>query len=261
MSDAESFDLPGLTDDERATYDWQFAIAGFGEEGQRRLKAASVLVSRVGGVGGVVAQNLAAAGIGRLVLAHGGNLRPDDLNRQTLMTHDWIGKPRVQCAKRRLLEMNPRVRIEAVEENITEGNAASLAATVDVIADCAPLFSERLLMNREAVRQRTPMVECAMFELEAQITTFVPGRAPCLACLHPVEPPAWQRKFPVFGAVSGMVGSLAAMEVIKIITGIGEPLLGRLFTCDLRSMTFRTLKIIANPDCPVCGGKSHLSRE
>jgi molybdopterin/thiamine biosynthesis adenylyltransferase len=246
-------DLPPLTDDERARYDWQLSVAEFGEQGQRRLKGAAVLISRCGGVGGVVAYHLAAAGVGRLVLAHGGNLRVDDLNRQLLMTTDWIGKPRMELAARRLRELNPLVEVEAVAENVGESNATDLVRRVDLIVDCAPLFSERLLMNREAVRQKRPMVECAMYELEAQLTTVVPGRTPCLACLYPEAPPRWQRRFPVFGAVAGVIGSLAAVEAIKVLAGLGEPLLGRLLLCDLRDMTFRRAEIKRRPDCAVCG--------
>jgi molybdopterin/thiamine biosynthesis adenylyltransferase len=246
-------DLPPLTDDERARYDWQLSVAEFGEQGQRRLKGAAVLISRCGGVGGVVAYHLAAAGVGRLVLAHGGNLRVDDLNRQLLMTTEWIGKPRMELAARRLRELNPLVEVEAVAENVSESNAADLVRRVDLIVDCAPLFSERLLMNRQAVRQRRPMVECAMYELEAQLTTLVPGRTPCLACLYPEEPPGWQRRFPVFGAVAGVIGSLAAVEAIKVLAGLGEPLLGRLLLCDLRDMTFRRADIKRRPGCAVCG--------
>jgi molybdopterin/thiamine biosynthesis adenylyltransferase len=248
-------DLPQLTDAEHAVYEWQLSIPDFGEEGQRRLKAASVLISRVGGVGGAVAYYLAAAGIGRLVLAHAGDLRPPDLNRQILMTHDWVGKPRIESAARRLRELNPRLDVVAVNENIGESNASALVGQADLVVDCAPLFSERLLMNRESVRQRKPMVECAMYAMEAQLTTFVPGRSPCLACLYPVEPPAWKRQFPVFGAVAGVIGSLAAVEVIKTLSGLAEPLIGKLLTCNLAEMAFRTLTISRNPDCAVCGDR------
>jgi molybdopterin/thiamine biosynthesis adenylyltransferase len=103
--------LPHLTDEEKATYEWQMWVPGFGEEGQRRLRGSSVLISRVGGLGGLVAYQLAAAGIGRLVLAHAGNVRPSDLNRQLLMTHDGLGKSRIESARRRLLELNPRLDI------------------------------------------------------------------------------------------------------------------------------------------------------
>src|SRR5947207_4744831 len=113
-------ELPALTIDERSVYEWQMWVAGFGVRGQQRLKAASVLISRIGGVGGTVALHLAAAGIGRLVLAHAGNLRPDDLNRQLLMSHAGLGTPRVEQAARRLLDLNPRLAIDAVPENISE---------------------------------------------------------------------------------------------------------------------------------------------
>jgi molybdopterin/thiamine biosynthesis adenylyltransferase len=244
-----------LSDLERQVYEWQMWVDGFGEEGQRRLRSASVLISRCGGVGGAVALELAAAGIGKLILAHAGNLKLSDLNRQILMTHDWLGQPRVECAAQRLRALNPRLEIQAVAENISETNAARLVGLADLVVDCAPLFPERFLMNREAVQQGKPMVECAMYELQAQITTIVPGRTPCLACLYPEAPPDWRRQFPVFGAVSGMVGCLGAMEAIKVLTGLGQPLLGKLLTADLRTMSFRKLTTKRQPDCPVCAGR------
>lgn len=242
-----------LTDLERAIYEWQMWVPDFGEKGQEKLKGASVLISRCGGVGGVVAYELAAAGIGRLVLAHAGNVKPSDLNRQLLMTYDWLGKPRIESVVRRLRELNPNVAIEAVGENISETNVERLVGQVDLVVDCAPLFQERFLMNFEAVRQGKPIVECAMYELEAQITTIIPGETPCLSCLYPTEPTAWKRQFPVFGAVSGTIGCLAAIEGIKVLAGLGEPLRGNLLICDLRNMTFRKVHIQRKPGCLVCG--------
>ncbi|HZZ72104.1 MAG TPA: HesA/MoeB/ThiF family protein [Pirellulales bacterium] len=242
-----------LTSEEQATYAWQMSIPDFGAAGQRKLKGASVLISRCGGVGGTAAYFLAAAGIGKLVLAHGGEVRADDLNRQLLMTHAWLGKPRVESARRRLQELNPRLEIEAVPENISAANVAALMQKVDLTLDAAPLFSERLRLNREAVAQRKPLVECAMFELEAQLTVVLPGRSACLACLYPQEPPSWKRQFPVMGAVAGMIGALGAMEAIKLISGLGEPLVGKLLLCDLRSMQFRTVSLSRSETCAVCG--------
>lgn len=242
-----------LTEIERQVYEWQMWVSGFGEDGQQRLKGASVLVSRCGGLGGMVALELAAAGVGRIVLAHAGNLKPSDLNRQILMTHDWLGRPRVECAAKRLRDLNPRLEVAAVPENVNETNVARLVAQADVVADCAPLFEERFLLNREAVRQQKPMVECAVYELEAHITSIVPGQTACLACVYPEPPPDWRRQFPIFGAVSGTVGCLGAMEVIKLLTGLGQPLLGRLLACDLRSMTFRTVKTWRQTHCLICG--------
>jgi len=241
-----------LTDAERARYEWQLDMPGFGDAGQQRLKHSSVLITRCGGVGGSVAHQLAAAGVGRLLLAHAGNVTPSDLNRQTLMTHDGIGKSRVESAARRLRELNPLIDVETVAENVTEDNAAGLVGRVDAIVACAPRFGERLLLNREAVRQNKPLVDCAMYEWEAQLTTIVPGRTPCLACIYPEEPPHWSRRFPVFGAVAGMIGCLGAVEMIKLLGEVGEPLLGKLLLCDLRSMQFRKVAIKASASCTIC---------
>ncbi len=242
-----------LSKKEKAVYEWQLSVPGFGEKGQEKLKNSSVLVSRIGGLGGVVAYELAAAGIGKLILAHGGNIKESDLNRQLLMTDSWLGKPRVESAERQLKALNPRLKIITFNENISEQNVIEIVSQADIIVDCAPLFEERYLMNREAVAQNKPLVDCAMYELEAQITTIIPGKTACLSCLYPQKPEFWRREFPVFGAVSGTVGCLGAMETIKLITDLGEPLYNRLLTMDLRDMSFRTIKIHKRENCPVCG--------
>ena len=248
-------DFPELSDHEKAVYQWQMWVPEFGEQGQQRLKAASVLVTRCGGLGSVVAYELAAAGIGKLVLAHAGDVKPSDLNRQLLMTHDGLGKPRVESAKRRLLELNPRLEIEAIAENVSEANVAEFVSKVDLVVDCAPLFSERFALNQACVRQGKPLVDCAMYELETHITTIIPGKTPCLRCLYPGDPPEWRREFPVFGAVSGAVACLGAMEAIKVLAQFGETLAGHMLIGDLRSMSFRRLRIGRRTDCRVCGNQ------
>ncbi|MBI5393825.1 MAG: HesA/MoeB/ThiF family protein [Verrucomicrobia bacterium] len=245
--------LPELTPEERAIYEWQMWVPGFGEEGQRKLKGASVLVSRCGGLGGLVAYELAAAGVGRLVIAHGGNLKPADLNRQLLQTHDHIGKPRIESIARRLRELNPRLDVVAVGENVSEANAKRLVAQADVVVDAAPLFEERFALNDAAVRLGKPMVECAMYSLEAYVTTILPGRTACLRCIYPEKPATWKRQFPVIGAVPGTAACIGAMEVVKLITGIGETLAGVLLAMDLETMEFRRLKTARREDCAVCG--------
>lgn len=247
MSDAE------LTDEERAIYEWQMWVPDLGEAGQQKLKNASVMVSRVGGVGSVVAYELAAAGVGKLVLAHAGNVKPSDLNRQLLMTHDWIGKPRIDSIKRRLLDLNPRLELVCVGENVSEDNAAELVGQCDVVVDCAPLFVERFAMNRQAVQQGKPLVECAMYDMEAHLTTVIPNHSACLQCIFPADPPTWKRQFPVLGAVSGTVACLGAVEAVKVITGIGDTMAGRLLRMDMRRMQFRTMNVPRRADCPVCG--------
>lgn len=245
--------LPDLTETDRALYEWQMSVPGMGEEGQRKIKGASVLVSRVGGLGGLVALELAAAGVGRLVLAHGGRLKLADLNRQLLQTRAHVGGVRMESIARRLQELNPDCEVVGIAENASPENAEALVAQADIVVDAAPLFQERLALNAAAHRAGKPMVECAMHTLEASVTTYIPGRTGCLACYVPETPATWKRQFPVFGAVSGTAACLGAMEVIKLITGIGEPLAGEMLCMDLGRMTFRRVKLPRRDDCEVCG--------
>jgi len=244
-----------LTAEERAIYEWQMWVPGVGEEGQLKLKNASVLVSRVGGLGGLVALELAAAGVGKLVLAHGGVLQPSDLNRQLLQTHDHIGKLRIDSIVRRLKDLNPRCDIIGVPENASEANADALVAQADIVVDAAPMFQERLALNAAVFRAGKPMVECAMHTLDASVTTFVPGKTGCLACYIPEVPPTWKRQFPVFGAVSGTAACIGAMEVIKLITGIGSTLQGELLSMNLDTMQFRKVRLPKRDDCAVCAAR------
>lgn len=234
---------PELTADELSTYEWQLDIEGFGQSGQSRLKNATVLISRVGGLGSVVAYELAAAGVGRLILAHAGNVQPSDLNRQILMTHDWIGKPRVLSAERRLKELNPRLEIMAIEENLCADNAEQIVSLADCVVDAAPLFQERLAMNDAAERLGKPVVEAAMYELEASLTVIQPPDTLRFRDLVPDVPAGWQRRFPVFGAVSGTIGCLAAMEAIKLLAGFGTPLKNRMLRMNLRTMQFDMIRL------------------
>ena len=252
---AEQVRAKSLTALEEEIYSWQTPVTGFGLAGQEKLKGASVLVTRCGGLGGVVAYELAAAGVGRLVIAHAGNVKPSDLNRQLLMTRDWIGKPRVESIQRRLLELNPDLELIAVPENASSSNADRLVAQVDLVVDAAPLFEERYALNEAAVKLGKPMVECAVYELEAHLTTIVPGVTPCLRCLYPEKSTTWTRRFPVFGAVSASLGGMAALEAMKVIAGFGQPLTGRLLSYDLKDFSFRTLRVRRNVDCSTCGSQ------
>lgn len=245
--------LPELTATDRSLYEWQMWVPGVGEEGQRKLKGASVLISRAGGLGGLVALELAAAGVGRLVLAHGGRLKLADLNRQILQTRDHVGEVRMESIMKRLRDLNPDCEIVGVAENASSENADALVAQADLVVDAAPLFQERLALNAAARRAGKPMVECAMHTLEASVTTFIPGRTGCLACYVPEVPKTWKRQFPVFGAVSGTAACIGAVEVIKLITGIGDSLAGEMLCMDLGRMAFRRVKLPRREDCEVCG--------
>jgi len=242
-----------LSEVELERYRRQMQLSGFGEAGQQRLKSASALVTGVGGLGGTAALYLAAAGIGRLVLARGGALRLDDMNRQVLMTHDWVGRSRVERASEMIRAMNPDVEVMTVEEYANEQNADRLLSGCDLALDCAHNFDERYALNAACVRRGVPMVEAAMCDMEAYLTTFVPGKTACLACLYPHRREWDRRGFAVLGAVSGMVGCLAALEALKLLARFGEPLAGQLLTMDLSDLEFRKFRIRRAPDCRVCG--------
>ncbi len=245
-----------LSPADRETYSWQLDVPGFGEAGQARLRGATALVSRVGGLGGPLAMSLAAAGIGRLVLAHGGPLREDDLNRQTLMAREWIGRPRAECAAETLRRFNPRVEVVPVAENVGEGNAARLVGEADIAFGCAPLFEERLLLNRECVRAGKPLVDCAMYAMEGRVLTVLPRRTPCLACLYPEVPPHWRRRFPVIGAVSAAVAQIGALEGIKLLAGLGGVAAGALLQFDAAAMTLDKIALAPRREgCAVCGDR------
>ena len=241
-----------LSPQELERYRRQMQLAGFDKGGQLALKQTTVLVTGVGGLGGTVALYLAVAGVGKLILVRGGDLRLDDMNRQVLMTHAWVGKPRVWQAKNTLHAINPDVEIDAIPEYITAENTDRLVQQCDLAVDCAHNFEERSLLNQTCVAHGKPMVEAAMSEMDAYLTTIVPGQTPCLSCLFP-QFPAWDRRsFGVLGAVSGTLACLAALEVIKFITNLARPLLGELLTMNLNTLTFRRYPMYREPNCPIC---------
>jgi molybdopterin-synthase adenylyltransferase len=245
-----------LTPKELERYRRQIMLPGFGEVAQQKLKSSTVLVTGVGGLGGTAALYLAVAGVGRLILVRGGNLRLDDMNRQVLMTDNWVGKPRVFQAKNTLEAINPDVQVDAICEYVTPENVDTLVQTADVILDCAHNFIERDLLNAACVRWGKPMVEAAMSDMEAYLTTIMPGQTPCLSCIFPEKPDWDKRGFGVIGAVSGTLACLTALEAIKLLTGIGKPLLSQLLTMDLASLDFAKRRPYHDPNCPVCGDKN-----
>lgn len=242
-----------LTDWERDKFRRQIMIPGFGEEAQEKLKAASVLVTRVGGLGGPLAFWLAAAGVGRLVVGHAGKVTPSNLNRQILMRGDGVGKPRADQARETLLRFNPDCEVIAISDAPSPERAAEWVAGVDLVCCSTPDFNERLWLNDACVAAGKPMVSPGMSDMEAQLTVILPGRTPCLRCILPEAPEWWEPYgFGVIGAVSGSVGAMAAMEAIKLLTGLGTPLLGKLLVYDSLDLSFETYDLERNPSCPTC---------
>jgi molybdopterin/thiamine biosynthesis adenylyltransferase len=243
-----------LSDLDREMYKRQIQIPGFGEEAQARLKDSSALVTRVGGLGGPAALYLAMAGIGKLVIAHSGNLTWSNLNRQVLMRYDHVGKPRIECATELFTRLNPNGELVAIGEDADEERAREWVSRVDVVCDCPPSFEERYALNKACVELRKPMIEAAMYGMEGTLTTIIPGETPCLACLVP-EKPAWWHPlgFPVLGAVAAALGCLTAVEAIKVLTGFGKPLKGQMLAYDADEMEFLKFPVKRRPDCRVCG--------
>lgn len=232
-----------LTDAERAQYAWQMTVPGVGESGQLRLKSSTVLVSRCGGVGGSAAQQLAAAGVGRLILLHGGDLQPADLNRQILMRADALGHRRVDCAAARLREINSHVEVVSVAEYPNQENCVRLAAEADLVISAAPLFEERHALHRAAAERGIPCVEAAMYAMQGYVTVVHPPHTARYDEWVPEKPDWWKRQFPVFGAVSGVIGALAAVEAIKLLTGIGQPLYNQLLAFDFLTTHIRSVQL------------------
>lgn len=241
-----------LTDEEMERFGWQIMIPEFGVEAQQKLKGASAFISRVGGLGEPAALYLAMAGIGKLVIAHGGLPELGHMNRWILSPYDRVGtvSPVISSAEW-IKKLNPSIEIVGYEESINKDNVEDLVSQVDIVLDCPPWFEDRDLLNREAVRQRKPMIEAAVYGVEGYITTIIPGETPCLSCLN-LQSKEWQLPFPVLGAVPGMLGSMMAFEAIKVLTGYGKPLLNTLLVYDGKTTNFRKIKVSKNPECPVC---------
>ena len=242
-----------LTSDELERYSRQILIRGLGEAGQLKLKNAHVLVAGLGGLGCPASTYLVAAGIGHLTILDEQRVELSNLNRQTLHWHLDVGRSKARSAIEKLYAMNPNVKIDSGFEKITRKNVVGLLKNVDVIVDGMDNYPTRFLLNEACVRERIPFVHGAVEGLVGQLATIVPGKGPCLRCIIPKEPP---RKpiFPVLGATPGVGGCLQAMETIKLITGVGKPLVSRMLFFNGEDMTFDTIETKRDPKCPVCKG-------
>jgi molybdopterin/thiamine biosynthesis adenylyltransferase len=243
-----------LTEMEMGRYRRQLMLQGFTEEHQRKLKDSTALIAGVGGLGGTAAIYLAAAGIGKMVLAHYGNLTLSNMNRQILMKHEWIGKSRVVQAKRTIEEINPDVEVEVFDERISEDNIVDFLDGVQIALSARPNFNERRILNAACVRRNMPMVEAAMNGMEGYLFNIVPQVTPCLNCLYPEDNPEWEELgFPVLGAVSGILGCMMSIEAIKLLTGYGKPLISEMLAFNTINMDFRKLRTWKDAGCKVCG--------
>jgi molybdopterin/thiamine biosynthesis adenylyltransferase len=242
-----------FSDDEIERYARHLVLAEIGGPGQQRLRAARVAIVGLGGVGAPAALYLAAAGVGALRLIDDDDVGLSNLQRQIAFAEQDVGAPKVEAGAARLTALNPHVEIETAAERLTPDNAAWLLEGCDLVIDGTDDFGTRFATNAACVAARVPLVSGALGRWSGQVGVFA-GR-PCYRCLVAEAPPEAETcaRVGVVGALAGVVGSMAALEAIKLITGAGEALTGRLLIYDGLAGTARTVAVAADPACPVCG--------
>jgi adenylyltransferase/sulfurtransferase len=247
----------GLSTGEMMRYVRQVLLPGVGVDGQRRLRDARVLMVGAGGLGAPAAIYLAAAGVGHITLADFDRVELSNLHRQPLYADADIGRPKVEAAEETLRRVNPHVHVEPLAMRLDAENARERVAACDVVLDGCDNLATRHIINRACVTENKPFVYGGIHQFEGQLGVFALNNTACYACLFPemteVEPPCTCAEAGVLGVLPGIVGSLQAAEAIKLILGIGEPLAGRLLTCDVLGMRFHALEVPRNPACMVCG--------
>ncbi len=253
----ETRDLPRLSNDEIARYSRHLILPEVGMEGQQKLKAAKVLCVGTGGLGAPLALYLAAAGVGTLGLVDFDVVDESNLQRQIIHSQSTVGMLKVDSAERMLHGLNKNVTVVKHNTMLTSANALEIFKDYDVIADGTDNFQTRYLVNDACVLLGKPNAYGSIFRFEGQASVFGLPEGPCYRCLYPEPPPPGLvpscAEGGVLGILPGLVGVIQATETIKLILGIGEPLVGRLLLVDALGMNFRTLKLRKNPDCPVCG--------
>ena len=228
------------------------AIPGFGRRGQIRLKSARVVVAGLGGLGSPASIYLAAAGVGRITIIDDERIERSNLNRQVLHWEPDIGQSKVKSASEKLRAINSNIKIDGISVKITSENVDQLIKGADVVVDGTDNYQTRYLLNEACVQNNIPFIHGAVEGLVGQLMTVLPGKGPCLKCAVPKEPPK-KLVFPVLGATPGVIGCLQAMEAIKLITGVGKLLVGRMLIFNGADMTFDEMKVNRDPHCQVCG--------
>jgi molybdopterin synthase sulfurylase MoeB len=250
--------LPELTDDEALRYNRQIILRGFDFDGQEKLKAARVLIVGLGGLGCAAAPYLVAAGVGHLTLVDFDTVSLSNLQRQILHRDARIGMAKVESARLELSAINPHAQIETVDGQLDDDQMAAQIAACDLVLDCTDNVATRNLLNRLCHAQRKPLVSGAAIRMEGQLSVFTyqPGE-PCYRCLSRLfgDNALTCVEAGVMAPLVGTIGTLQAMEAIKLLTQYGQPLTGKLLMFDAMTMQFREMKLPKDPQCDVCGGE------
>jgi adenylyltransferase/sulfurtransferase len=246
-----------------ARYSRHLIMPEVGMDGQRRLRAASVLLIGAGGLGSPLGLYLAAAGIGRIGLVDFDVVDFSNLQRQVLHGTADVGRPKLHSARDRLQAINPDVQLDLYETRLTSANALAILKPYDVVIDGTDNFATRYLVNDACVLLRKPNVYGSIFRFDGQASVFHPPAGPCYRCLYPEPPPPGEvpscAEGGVLGILPGLVGCIQATEAVKLILGQGEPLIGRLLLYDALRMGFQEFKVRRNPRCPLCGDKPTIT--
>ncbi len=246
-----------FTPEQMQRYSRHFLVPEVGEQGQARLLEAKVLLVGAGGLGCPTALYLSAAGVGTLGIVDGDFVDLSNLQRQVLHGTSDVGRPKTQSAIETLTELNPGCRIVPYQTRLSSDNVMEVIRDYDIVVNGCDNFPPRYLLNDACVFLRKPFVDGSIFRFEGQATVYMPGEGPCYRCLYPEPPPPGMvpscADAGVLGVLPGMIGVLQATEVVKLLIGQGQPLVGRLLIYDALEMTFRTLKVRRNAACPVCG--------
>src|SRR6202161_1564273 len=256
--------LPKLSNEEISRYSRHLILPEVGMEGQQKLKAAKVLCVGTGGLGAPLALYLAAAGVGTLGLVDFDVVDASNLQRQIIHSTATVGKLKVDSAEIMLKGLNPFMNVVKHNTMLTSANALEIFKDYDIIADGTDNFQTRYLVNDACVLTGKPNVYASIFRFEGQASVFATEAGPCYRCLYPEPPPPGLvpscAEGGVLGILPGLLGVIQATEVIKLILGIGEPLIGRLLLVDALGMKFRELKLRKNPECPVCGPHRSITK-
>ncbi len=254
--------LPTLTHEEILRYSRHLLIPEIGLRGQQKLKASSVLVIGTGGLGSPVALYLAAAGVGHIGIVDYDVVDASNLQRQIIHGTSTLGQRKVESARRRMLDLNPDIEVITYDEPFTSENAMRIAADYDVIVDGTDNFPTRYLSNDVAVFLGKPNVYASIFRFDGQVSVFYAKEGPCYRCLFPAPPPPGLvpscAEGGVLGVLPGVIGSLQATEALKLLLGIGEPLIGRLLLYNALDMSFEFVELKKNPNCRVCGPNADI---
>ncbi len=249
-----------LTSDQKMRYSRHTLLPEVGEEGQAKLLSSRVLLVGAGGLGSPAALYLAAAGVGTLGVVDFDVVDASNLQRQILHNMDRLGHPKVDSARETLTALNPDVKVEPYRQRLSAHNVLDIMSGYDLLVDGGDNFPTRYLVNDASLHLRVPVVHGAIFRFEGQTSVFHPYQGPCYRCLFPQPPPPELApscaEAGVLGVLPGIIGSLEAMEAIKILLGIGESLVGKLLTYDALTQEFRTLKLRRNPDCAACSDEN-----